>query len=318
MNWNHRAMVLTAILVVSVTGPALGTTPTAEFDSQSVETPVGDTAEIPITLSNTDTATVRIGSDRVNYIATVTVEDGNDDRNVTLLYNTSEAGHDGGFSTADDADTVTVQSETEFKDGQLIDPAAYSLAVEPGRGDVDNATDAATLRVTEPTDPATTESETTTAASSPAAGHVTDLEDGVVVAPAKNQTITGSLDVESGTEIRLRVSSQELNFLKTGSATATEDGRFRVSFDFDELQGEVENGTEFDVTIRADGKLVREARGRIDTSLALQKTTTKQPLQDETTHNATRSSDGGVPGFGLAAGSLAVTAGVLLALRRTD
>ncbi|WP_225334636.1 DUF7282 domain-containing protein [Halomicrobium urmianum] len=55
---------------------------------------VGDVARIPVELSNTDEATLVIGSEDQNYIANVHVEDGDDDGEVTVLFNSYAAGAD--------------------------------------------------------------------------------------------------------------------------------------------------------------------------------------------------------------------------------
>lgn len=333
MNRRHLTVVCTAILLVSTATPALGTTPSAEFDTGVVETPAGETVEIPITLSNTDTATVKVGSEAVNYVAVVVVHDNDDDQSVTLQYDTSSAGHGGAFATTSDADAVTVESETEFKAGQFLDPGTYDLAVAPGDDGIGNESDVATLMVTEQS-----ASETTTSAPGPHAGHVATVEGGVVVAPARNQTITGQSDLEPGTEMTVRVRSTEVSFLKSNTATVTEDGRFRVSFDFDDLSTRVQNGTEFEIELRTNGTFHREVTGVFRTPPTSQETTTaKRTTQDDTSESTTDSRDGSettasdgsetsesttdssvgsIPGFGPVTGLLALVALTLVGLRR--
>ncbi|XGI84730.1 GLUG motif-containing protein (plasmid) [Halorutilales archaeon Cl-col2-1] len=78
----------------------------------------GDVATIALLLSNTDTATVTIGTVGANnWAQNVTVEDGDDDDFVALEFNTYTAGtSDNGYrvySTADDADSVVdVESDS--------------------------------------------------------------------------------------------------------------------------------------------------------------------------------------------------------------
>lgn len=311
MNWRYRALALAVIVLVSTSVPALGATPSAEFDADVVETTAGETAEIPVTLSETDTATVKIGSERVNYIATVAVHDGNDDQTVTLQYDTSKAGHGGAFSVADDADTVTVESETDFDDEHLLDAGSYELAVAPGNESAENETDVATLAISESESDTETGTETTTPG--PHAGHVTDIEDGVVVAQAQNQIVTGTLDLEPGTEILVEARNGG-QFLKTNVTTVADDGGFRASFDFDDLPSDSGNGSEFDVVIRVDGEKHQEVTGVIRTPPTTE--TTEQAMQDETTRDSSQSQDGSIPGFSLVTGAVAVTAVALLALRR--
>jgi hypothetical protein len=311
MNQRYLGLVLTTLLLASAATPAVGAAPSAAFDADVVETTAGETAEIPVSLSGTDTATVQIGSDAVNYVATVVVSDGNGDGSVTLRYDTAKAGHDGGFA-AGDADSMTIESETDFDEGQLIAPGAYDLAVAPGDGGVEDATGVATLQIGE-RPASTTAAETATPG--PYAGHVADVEGGVVVAPARNQTITGALDLEPGTEVTVSARSPEINLLRTATATLDDGGRFRVSMDFDALAGQVENGTTFEVSVRADGERQKEVEGVFRTP-PVERDPAGTTAGTETERGGTTDgseSDGSVPGFGLVTGVLA-----LLALRRGE
>ncbi|RLM83580.1 PGF-CTERM sorting domain-containing protein, partial [Haloarcula sp. Atlit-7R] len=62
----------------------------ADFGESVITEQRGDVVAIPVTVENTDTATVSIGRFEQGYAANVTVEDGNDDGVVTLLFNTYE------------------------------------------------------------------------------------------------------------------------------------------------------------------------------------------------------------------------------------
>ncbi|MFC4447813.1 DUF2167 domain-containing protein [Halorussus aquaticus] len=302
MRRRYHALILATVLLVSAATPVLGAQASAEFDHSHVTTDAGDTVEIPVTVTNTDSATVRIGSEAVNYVATVTLRDGNDDQTVTLRYDTRKAGHGGVFSVTDDADEVTVRSETEFDDGQRLDPGNYELAVAPGNGSLDETSDVATLVVTEPTQ-STSNSAPATTTTSEYAGHVVDVRGGVTVAPAVNQTITGDIDLEPGTPVQVRLKSTNgTQFLKSGETTVTENGRFRVSFDFTGLEAESGNRTEFRIEVRADGEVEKEASGVVRT-----------PPTNETTTTTTKA--GSVPGFGLTTGVVALIAVSVLALR---
>lgn len=311
MNLRYRSLVLaTVVLLSAVAVPAVGATPDAEFGSNVVKVTAGETADITVALSDADAAVVTIGSEEVNYVATVVVRDGNDDGTVTLRYDTEKAGHGGAFSVADDADEVTVESEDEFDADHLLAAGVYDLSVAPGDdADTSNETDVATLSVTEQSE---TQTATQTETSTPGqyAGHVDDIEDGVTVAPAQNQTITGALGLEAGTEIRVEARKGG-TFLKTNVTTVGEDGRFRASFDFDDVPSDV---SEFGVHIRADGETVEEVTGTFQTPPT---TTTEQAVQDETTHETEETpEDSAVPGFGLTAGVVALAASALLLRRR--
>lgn len=313
MTWKRRSLVL-AVALLSTTAVAAGAAPSASFADDVTTVTAGETADITVSLAETDAATVKVGSKQVNYIATVVVEDGNGDGEVVLRYDTSAAGHGGAFAVADDADAVAVESETEFDDGHLLAAGAYDLAVEPGDdGNVSDASDVATLTVEEAPE-TTTGAETETSTPGRYAGHADDIEDGLVLAPARNQTVTGTVDAEPGTEVVVETKSSG-EFLKTDSTTVGEGGQFRAGFDFSDLP----NGTEFDVEVRADGESLTSASGVLRSPPTAE--TTQQPMRDETTEDAGNttaqpSQDGTVPGFGLAAGALAVAGAVLLGRRR--
>ena len=71
----------------------------------------GDVAEIPVELENTDSATVFLGSQEVNYLVSLEVTDGDDDGAVTVEWNTDRAGQDetGVFDTVSDDDSVSAE-----------------------------------------------------------------------------------------------------------------------------------------------------------------------------------------------------------------
>lgn len=130
-------------------------------DDAYVVDEVGDVAEIPIDLENTDTAEVRIGTEDDGYWIDATAED-EGDGTVTLLFNTTAAGTHGTNEvlTVDDAaesDSVSVRDEGgDFRENNdetdagdaMLDPAQYEMVVEaPGGGD-----DIGTLDLNEPGD----------------------------------------------------------------------------------------------------------------------------------------------------------------------
>ncbi|UPW00917.1 hypothetical protein M0R88_02150 [Halorussus gelatinilyticus] len=313
MKVRYRPLILAALVLVSTTAPVLGASPDAEFGQSVVETATGETAEIPVTFSDTDAATVRIGSEAVNYIATVTLRDGNGDGKVVLRYDTAKAGSGGAFAVAADADSVSVSNETDLGEQNGLDPGNYKLAVAPGNASLDEKSDVATLSLSgsETTDP---DAGTETTASSQYAGHVADIDNGVVVAPAVNQTITGQLDLDPGTEILVTAKGTKgVQFLKTQRTTVTEDGRFRASFDFSGLPSEGQNETEFQIEIRANDEVQREATGVVRSPPTAE--TTKQAVRDETT-TVTTTQDGSIPGFSLVTGLLALVGVALVAARR--
>jgi len=66
----------------------------------------GDVANVTVELANRDEATVNIGGEDVSYFAQVEIEDGNDDGEVTIEFNTFAPSSSGSFTAADDDDTV--------------------------------------------------------------------------------------------------------------------------------------------------------------------------------------------------------------------
>lgn len=124
---------------------------TATFNQTTVSEERGDIAAIELNLTNTTTAIVSIGSEPVNYETNVTVEDGNDDGNVTLLMNTFIAGRgeteSAVYATVAANDSVIRVNRTTEQLNAPLDTSTYNLTVT-----VDgNVTDMATLRLTERT-----------------------------------------------------------------------------------------------------------------------------------------------------------------------
>jgi len=114
---NFEAVDTTAADSVDVTvqEPAEGT---VSLDSTVASEERGDVAQITVNMENADTAYVTIGSDEVNYAATVEVVDGANgdaDGTVTLNLNTFLTTEGAAaFSVEDGDDGFTVQDATEF------------------------------------------------------------------------------------------------------------------------------------------------------------------------------------------------------------
>ncbi|KAB1187801.1 MULTISPECIES: BGTF surface domain-containing protein [Haloferax] len=120
----------------------------------------GDVVAIPVTLDSTDFATVTIGTADQGYTANVTVEDGNDDGEVIVLFDTSKSTLSGDSSTTvnqvfdvddSDDDVVTVTEDSASSSGvtqatsDLIDAGDYDLEVTAGKDSSANAENVATL-----------------------------------------------------------------------------------------------------------------------------------------------------------------------------
>ncbi len=125
----------------------------ADFAQNVVTDQRGDVVAIPITLSNTDEATVTIGTEDQGYQANVTVEDGNDDGEVILLWDSSQSTStsvNAVFDVDDGDDDILTGSDgqTEITEttSTLIDAGDYDLEVRTGTvATEDNADNVGTL-----------------------------------------------------------------------------------------------------------------------------------------------------------------------------
>ncbi|WP_132057709.1 DUF7827 domain-containing protein [Halorussus amylolyticus] len=177
-------------------GIGIGNQTTTETDSRVVfgdadlTTERGGTVSIPVELTGTDTASLKIGTeDAVNYALDVTVEDGNGDGQVVVVFDTDAAGEPNATKVTTEAseDAATVNDETADFEGEppypALAPGAYPvelyddedrfvaesrLRIEEAsttegpmtETTVDETTDIATT-MDETTDIATTEEDTT-------------------------------------------------------------------------------------------------------------------------------------------------------------
>lgn len=110
--------------------------PTIEADELGfrsvVEVAETGTARIPVALGDADEATLRIGSDGVNYVTAATVRDGNGDGRVVVEFDAGAAGTDDRtLSVADEADELAV-IDPEPELGFSIEPADYEMQLYEG------------------------------------------------------------------------------------------------------------------------------------------------------------------------------------------
>ncbi|WP_367175279.1 BGTF surface domain-containing protein [Haloarcula rubripromontorii] len=108
---------------------------TAEFGFEKSVSNVqqGDTGRIPIVLTTADAATISIGSPASNYEINATLRDGNGDDRVSLLFDTTAAGHDDPtLETAADADAVAVESGSEVALDSQLAATDYDLSLYRG------------------------------------------------------------------------------------------------------------------------------------------------------------------------------------------
>ncbi|WP_255196581.1 DUF7282 domain-containing protein [Halorarius litoreus] len=95
----------------------------------------GDVAEFTVNLNQDSTADVQIGGDDVNYNVSLTVEDGDDDGQVTVEWNTDKAGYMTNEGTAfeaadsDDAVTNVRRFSNRIPSDSRLSAADYDLAV---------------------------------------------------------------------------------------------------------------------------------------------------------------------------------------------
>ncbi|WP_411968163.1 ArtA-dependent S-layer glycoprotein [Haloferax sp. YSSS75] len=109
----------------------------SDFSSSVITEQVGDIAEITVTMQGTDEAEVMIGGDNVGYTANVTVEDGNDDGEVVLLFNTYDVDSMSNTFDVDDSDDDVTVDDIDTGVTQTLDAGDYDLEVATG-GDADN------------------------------------------------------------------------------------------------------------------------------------------------------------------------------------
>ena len=137
---------------VTVSAPAEGET---SFDAGVVNDQVGDVVEIPVSLENTDEAALTIGSASTDgYQANVTVTDDGDGE-VTLLFNTYNAGQRGAnlsqdgtlVETLDSDDGASALTQTGISDNAILANTTYDITIRPGQDPEQPSTNVATLNL---------------------------------------------------------------------------------------------------------------------------------------------------------------------------
>ncbi|POG57445.1 ArtA-dependent S-layer glycoprotein [Haloferax marisrubri] len=190
-----------------------------DFASSVINEQVGDIAEITVTLDGTDEAEIQVGANDLGYSANVSVEDGNDDGEVTLLFNTYAPNKTSSFDVDDSDDDLVVDDITTEIDGEPLDAGDYDLEIATG-GEADNV---ATLVIEE----RSTESVSTWTA--PTSADLTETED--VYDAIENENLTQSDSLANGDVVVTQISATGL------------EGAFDAS-NFDAL-----SGTQFNLTI---------------------------------------------------------------------
>ncbi|AFK20144.2 PGF-CTERM sorting domain-containing protein [Haloferax mediterranei ATCC 33500] len=117
-----------------------------DFNDSVIDDHRGDVVAIPVTLENTDIATVSVGTPEQGYAANVTVEDGNDDGTVTLLWDSSQSTvtnnvHNTVFDVEDGDDDILTGSdgttEVTVATSELIEEGTYDLEIRTGDAPTD-------------------------------------------------------------------------------------------------------------------------------------------------------------------------------------
>ncbi|POG55836.1 BGTF surface domain-containing protein [Haloferax marisrubri] len=192
----------------------------ADFAESVITEQRGDVVAIPVTVENTDTATVSIGSNDQGYVANVTVEDGNDDGEVILLWDSSKSTVSGTnnpsnvFDVDDSDDDILTGSdgvaEVGLATSNLVDAGDYDLEIRTG-STVSDSENVATLVLEEGGVSAV---RTWTA---PSGESLTDLEE--VTDALENGNITEDSQIAFGDKVVVQIEASGLE----GTVDAQDD-----------------------------------------------------------------------------------------------
>jgi surface glycoprotein (TIGR04207 family)/PGF-CTERM protein len=119
---------------VSATSDSFNVTEAAAASAGFVDSGVtvdrGDIGTINVSLTNSDTATVVLGSEAANYEVDFTVTDGDGDGYVAVDVNTYLTTEGGAYSVADSEDSLTIGNETTLSD--VLADSTYDMSVVEG------------------------------------------------------------------------------------------------------------------------------------------------------------------------------------------
>ncbi|WP_336024837.1 BGTF surface domain-containing protein [Halobellus salinisoli] len=175
----------------------------ADFVENTITDQRGDVAEVSVEMDSTDTATVTLGTSSQGVVSNVTVEDGDNDGEVTFFVNTYQLqqtettsgtlGESDGYniySVDSDSDDEIVASDLTTNVSNLIDAGEYDLEITAGDSATADSTGVGTL-ILEERD--TTEFRTWTA---PDGASISDLED--VSEAVEDGELTQSSEIANG------------------------------------------------------------------------------------------------------------------------
>ncbi|WP_415383176.1 BGTF surface domain-containing protein [Halosimplex sp. TS25] len=208
-----------------------------------------------LTLAALENETIR-GETNLSAGSEVTVRlTATSDASPFLVQSTATVGEDGAFAAP--VDLVGIANGSAFEAVVRHDGETLASAEGVVVGGINE----------EPTaDPTPTNRTGTVAESSRVAeaDHNTTLDysgDELTVESAADQQIAGETDLSTGTNVTLRVASTggANPFLKSATATVTEDGRFTAGFN---MTG-IPSGTAFEVVVYHDGETLAVADGEV-------------------------------------------------------
>lgn len=208
----------------------------------------GDTVGVPVTFGNESALTLVVdGSPFVDYQRTVTIRDGNDDGLGVVQFETDPADGEPVVSSAYDGDEIARVEAGPNSTGPL---PAETFDVTVYRGE-STAREAAL---------GTLDVRGTSSSQSPN-GTISHDGDRLTLAAGPGQEITGETDLEPGSEVTVRIESEDpaRPFVIRPEVTVAEDGRFTAVVNLS--HGRV--GTNFTAELRHGGETLDEVDGRI-------------------------------------------------------
>lgn len=149
-----------------------------------VEVDQGKIARIPVGLGDAEAATLVVGGPQVNFVANVTVRDGDGDGRVTVLFDTTAAGHDERTAEAadpDDVASVPVGGETRLDPGQWsLGAGDYPMSLYRGIDATGERVDVGTLVIRDAPSPGNEGSDTEAVTTTPWQGAEFGFEQNIV------------------------------------------------------------------------------------------------------------------------------------------
>jgi len=253
------ALALTAVaLLVAAAGPVAAADGDAAFDESVVAVDAGDTANVTVQVDAGANATVHVGSEAANFLATTTVVDADGDGRASLLLDTGAAGTDNASSylSASSGDELRGAEQVTGRLDEPIEPGDYDLALGPR----DDPVDVGTLSVQASGNSADRPPLPADSADSDAIT-VLPSESRVAVEPEPNRTIRGEADVAPGTNLSVRaVAESGRSYLQIDTVQVNDSGGFAATLDFDAATP----GSTFTLTVSGPDDTRETVPGRVN------------------------------------------------------